>query len=89
MGKESSPGVVTPECGALYSMDGNKTVRKHVDKINISNGMDWTSDYKTMFYIDSTPRKVYAFDYNMESGDISKFTHWKTLYLPAGGIGGV
>ncbi|XP_041377245.1 regucalcin-like [Gigantopelta aegis] len=71
MGKELSPGIVAPELGALYSLDTKRILKKHVDKINISNGMDWTSDNKTMFFIDSTVRKVYAFDYDLESGSLS------------------
>lgn len=45
---------------------------KHkLDKISLSNGITWTADNKTMFYNDSVPGKVFAFDFDLASGDIS------------------
>ena len=44
---------------------------KHISGVSISNGMDWSGDKNTMYYIDSLPKKVYAFDYNEINGDIS------------------
>ena len=35
-----------------------------------------------MYYIDSLPRKVYAFDFDMEKGTISKFVI-SQVYIPA------
>jgi sugar lactone lactonase YvrE len=60
-----------PHQGSLYCLDTDMTVTKKVDDINISNGIVWTSDRKTMYYIDSPPRKVFAYDYDFETGDIS------------------
>lgn len=36
--------------------------------------MDWSIDRKKMYYIDSIPKKVYAFDYNEATGAISNQT---------------
>ncbi|KAL1487208.1 hypothetical protein MTO96_046610 [Rhipicephalus appendiculatus] len=45
---------------------------KHkLDKISLSNGITWTADNKTMFYNDSVPGKLFAFDFDLASGDIS------------------
>jgi gluconolactonase/condensin complex subunit 2 len=57
--------------GALYCYDG-KTVRQHITGIGISNGLDWSIDNRTMYYIDSSPKKVYSFQYDPTSGDISQ-----------------
>uniref|UniRef100_A0A3B5MLU1 Regucalcin n=1 Tax=Xiphophorus couchianus TaxID=32473 RepID=A0A3B5MLU1_9TELE len=39
-------------------------------QVDISNGMDWTADLKTLFYIDSLAMSVDAFDYNSASGNL-------------------
>jgi sugar lactone lactonase YvrE len=40
-------------------------------QVEISNGLAWTEDGKTMYFIDSPLKRVDAFDYNLETGDIS------------------
>lgn len=37
-------------------------------QVGISNGMDWTSDQRTFFYIDSLCLTVDAFDYDSSTG---------------------
>ncbi|CAD5121147.1 DgyrCDS9682 [Dimorphilus gyrociliatus] len=71
MGFETGPATVEPGLGSLYRLDKECKLRKEIGKISISNGLAWTIDLKTMFYIDSTPKELYAFDYDKESGNIS------------------
>ena len=59
-----------PEAGALYCLD-NGQCSKHLENISVSNGIVWTADQKTMYYIDSPTRKIEAFDYDIETGEIS------------------
>lgn len=40
-------------------------------RVTASNGISWTADNRTMFYNDSMPGKTYAFDFDLQSGDIS------------------
>ena len=70
MGPEGKPAEVEPQMGTLYSFSKGK-LTKHLSKLDISNGIDWTEDKKTMYYIDSLPRKVFAFDFDNASGEIS------------------
>jgi sugar lactone lactonase YvrE len=56
--------------GALYSFDGTKTARL-LDGVTISNGLAWSVDYKTFYYIDTTTREVKAFDYDLKTGAIA------------------
>lgn len=56
--------------GSLYSYNG-KSVRKLLENVTISNGMSWSPDYKTFYYIDTPTHKVMAFDYDLETGTIA------------------
>ena len=72
MGYEKSPAVVDLEISSLYSLDIDGQLRTQLTKISISNGLAWSSDHKTMYYIDSIPGKLYAFDFDIATGTISK-----------------
>lgn len=60
----------TKPTGSLYSFDG-KSIMKILSDITISNGMTWSPDYKTFYYIDTRTRQVRAFDYDLETGAIA------------------
>jgi gluconolactonase len=48
---------------ALYQMRGDgKHMRRIFGDVTISNGLDWTPDGKTMFYIDTTLQRVDKLD---------------------------
>jgi len=55
--------------GSLYSLDG-KAVTRILGDVTISNGMAWSPDHKTFYYIDTPTRTVRAFDYDLETGMI-------------------
>jgi len=40
-------------------------------EVRLSNGMVWTQDQKTMYYVDSPTRYVYQYDFDVEKGTIS------------------
>lgn len=56
--------------GSLYRLDPDQTVHKMLDGVTISNGIVWSSDHKTMYYNDSRPGTVSAFDYDVATGEI-------------------
>ena len=56
--------------GALYSFNG-KQVTRLLDGIRISNGLAWSPDHKTFYYIDTPTREVKAFDYDLAVGTIA------------------
>ena len=47
------------------------SLQHHLSDINISNGITWSLDWSTMYYIDSIPGKVYSFKYDETSGSLS------------------
>ena len=72
MGPEVGHAKVEPAAGALYTLDVDRSVTKLVSKVHISNGLAWTEDNRTFYYIDSIPRKVFAYNYDLENGSISE-----------------
>ena len=56
--------------GSLYSFDG-RTITKLLEGVNISNGMTWSPDHKTFYYIDTPTHTVMAFDYDLDTSAIA------------------
>jgi sugar lactone lactonase YvrE len=44
--------------GSLYRLDGGALLTRVPDNLTISNGMDWTSNHRTMYFIDSPTHEV-------------------------------
>ena len=57
--------------GGLYSLDDQFIVTKHLFGVGVSNGIVWSGDAKTMYYVDSMSGAIEAFDYVDELGEIS------------------
>lgn len=57
--------------GTLYCLYPDFRVESRVPDVGISNGIVWTSDKTKMYFIDSPTRRVDAFDYDNETGEIS------------------
>ena len=57
--------------GDLYSLEPDLTVTHRLHGVDNTNGMDWSPDGRTMYYIDSLTRQVTAYDYDAASGAIS------------------
>lgn len=59
------------DLGKLYRLDPDLSVHILEKDIYISNGMGWSLDRKTYFYIDTLSHCVAAYDYDLETGNIS------------------
>ncbi len=57
--------------GNLYRMNTDLTASMQMTRVSISNGLAWSPDEKTMYFIDSPTRHCMAFDYEKSSGHIS------------------
>jgi sugar lactone lactonase YvrE len=62
---------LTPGAGSLYRLDPDLTVTKLLDGVTISNGLTWSADGTTMYYIDSPTQGVDAFDYDPGTGRLA------------------
>ena len=58
--------------GELYRLDPNGSRHTLLNNIGISNGLGWSPDRKIMYYTDSLQSTIYAFDYDLESGGITR-----------------
>ena len=56
--------------GRLFCLDENLKVRSVLQNLSIPNGLAWSKDAQTMFFIDSARQIIWAFDYNQETGMI-------------------
>jgi len=57
--------------GSLYSYAPDGTLKTLLTSIRISNGLTWSPDYQTFYFIDTPTRQVTAFDYDLETGNIA------------------
>lgn len=55
--------------GALYCFDGG--LKKVIPGASVSNGICWTMDHKTMYYIDSLAYNVTAYDFDLATSSIT------------------
>ncbi len=62
----------TPDTARLYRIDADRSVHVMRERVTISNGLAWSLDRRTLYYIDSPTRIVQAFDYDDETGAISR-----------------
>lgn len=60
----------------LYRLDPDGTIHRVETGIDISNGIGWSPDNRTMYYVDSMPGLIYAYDFDLASGEITHRRNW-------------
>lgn len=61
-----------PHTGSLYRYDPDGSTHVMLRGISISNGLAWSPDRRTLYYIDTPTMAVQAFDYNHARGTIAR-----------------
>jgi sugar lactone lactonase YvrE len=57
--------------GSLWRLDPDGSITHIRDGLTIPNGIGWSLDRRTMYFIDSGPRLIRAFDFDAATGAIS------------------
>ena len=60
-----------PGGGTLYRLDPDCNIRPVVDRVTISNGLDWSPDGSIAYYADTATHRIDVFDYDGESGGLT------------------
>ena len=61
---------MTEPLGALYRLDTDLSCTKMAEGVVVSNGLGWSPDNKLLYYANSRGNTVYAFDFDIETGEI-------------------
>ena len=74
-----------PAAGALYRLDADGTVTTMLDGVTESNGIGWSGDGATMYFVDSgeSEPRIRAFGFDVASGDLGASRD--LARFPAGG----
>lgn len=55
---------------SLYRLDADLSLHCMETGTTVSNGIGWSPDDKTMYFTDSRPRLIYAYDFDAATGEI-------------------
>lgn len=56
--------------GSLYTLEKDLSVSVKIKNVSCSNGLAWSPDLQTLYYIDSLTFEVVSYDFDVESGGI-------------------
>ncbi len=73
----------------LYRVDGDGTARRVLSEVMISNGIGWSPNQSTMYYIDTLTFRVDQFDYDPDTGEIEGRRPFVTFDGSTGGPDGM
>ncbi|QDZ11929.1 SMP-30/gluconolactonase/LRE family protein [Devosia ginsengisoli] len=61
----------TKPAGSLYVVNPDLTWRRADTGFSVANGLDWSPDDRTFYFVDSAPGRIYAYDFDIDDGAIS------------------
>ena len=73
--------------GILFRLDSDLKLHRVIEKVTIPNGIGWSVDNQTMYFVDSPTKRILQFKYNSVTGQLSnqrKFFHWQGEGEPDG-----
>ena len=70
--------------GALFRLDATGAAETMLTRVTISNGIAWSPDDATMYFVDTTTRGIDAFDYDSDTGTITRRRRLATIETSAG-----
>ena len=57
--------------GSLYRVERGAQSTQIENGFTVANGMDWSPDGKTFYFVDTIPGNIYAYDFDPEQGTVS------------------
>lgn len=72
--------------GNLYRFDGAGVCTRMQDQVICSNGTGWSPDGKTMYHTESFRYAIFAFDFDVEAGSISRRRTFAIIDQSGGGF---
>ncbi|MEO3875804.1 SMP-30/gluconolactonase/LRE family protein [Nonomuraea sp. B12E4] len=60
-----------PGAGCLYRLDSDHSLHTVLTGVTIGNGIDWSPDATSCYFVDSTLRRIDVFDYEVATGALS------------------
>jgi sugar lactone lactonase YvrE len=61
-----------PGAGRLLRLSADGSIATLVDSVTIPNGLAWSDDGRTLYFVDSAEAAIDAFDYDVETGDLGR-----------------
>jgi sugar lactone lactonase YvrE/DNA-binding IclR family transcriptional regulator len=61
----------TKPAGSLYVVNPDLSWRRVDTGFSVANGLDWSPDDRTFYFVDSAPGRIYAYDFDIDAGAIS------------------
>jgi len=78
-----------PGISTLYRIDPDGAVTTMLEQVGLSNGIDWSPDGQTFYYIDSFTAAVAAFDFDPRRDTISRRRNVIEVPASEGGLDGM
>ena len=69
--KDGSDLDITRDSGALYRVGADGVSKLMFDNVGVSNGPCWSPDNKVFYFSDTKNQIIYAFDFDIETGNLS------------------
>ncbi|GAB3818271.1 hypothetical protein GCM10028895_15300 [Pontibacter rugosus] len=63
---------VTPGTAELFCLHKNLEVKQVLQNLTISNGLAWSADAATLYFIDTPTHTIQAFNYDLATGEIGQ-----------------
>lgn len=76
---------LTPNAGRLYRLDVDGSVTRVLDDVTISNGLGWSADGETMYFVDTPTMGIDTFGYDPDTGNLGGRRRLVTIPQSAGG----
>ena len=70
--------------GSLYCLDTDGALSLVIPGVTVSNGLDWSPDNRTMYFIDTLRYGVDAFDFDAQTGSVSNRRRLISIPEPEG-----